>query len=444
MKKILIGLLTLLLSLSLMNDMAFSQEGQSVMHPDQATLQRWINDYETAPKAPIDEQIQLRLTQAAAQGVGTSLSLLNYIQYTPSERNQAWCGDCWAWAATGVMEIALNVNNGIKDRLSVQFLNSCYNSGTGSSYACCGGWLSYVASFYSGKGCAIPWSNTNASFQDGGQYQQCGYSTARTCSTIATTPKYPITSISENTISTQGAAQATAIANIKNVLNQNKGVWFGFFLYDFDVFRTFWNNYGESAIWNPDTACGYTYTSNGGGHAVLIVGYNDDDADPNNHYWLVLNSWGSSALRPNGLFRMKMNINYSCYYVNGGSYYSYYFQTLAMTYNIPKAPTVTTGSATNVTGGTATLNGTVNPNGSSTTYYFQWGTTTSYGNNTSSTSAGSGSSNVSVSANITGAKPNTTYHYRLVGTNSVGPTNGSDMTFKTKSATPWLHLLLGD
>src|SRR5581483_12435251 len=62
-----------------------------------------------------------------------------------------------------------------------------------------------------------------------------------------------------------------------------------------------------------------------------------------------------------------------------------------------RAPTVGTGSATSITGTTATLNGTVNPHGSATTYYFQWGTSSSYGSTTTTTSAGSGSAAVNVS-----------------------------------------------
>jgi subtilisin family serine protease len=107
-------------------------------------------------------------------------------------------------------------------------------------------------------------------------------------------------------------------------------------------------------------------------------------------------------------------------------------------------PTVTTGSSTNVTPTAATLNGTVNPNGLSTTYYFQWGTTASYGNSTSSQSAGSGTSPIVVSANLSSLTMSSIYHYRLVGTNSSGTIYGSDMTFTTLGppgsaslVTPW-------
>jgi hypothetical protein len=46
------------------------------------------------------------------------------------------------------------------------------------------------------------------------------------------------------------------------------------------------------------------------------------------------------------------------------------------------APIAVTGSATNVTTTSATLNGTVDPNGRATTWYFEYGTSTSYGSKT--------------------------------------------------------------
>ena len=92
---------------------------------------------------------------------------------------------------------------------------------------------------------------------------------------------------------------------------------------------------------------------------------------------------------------------------------------------------VTTGAATDVAQTSATLNGTVNPNGESTNYYFEYGTDTSYGSTTESTSAGSGTTNVSVSVEITGLTSGTTYHFRLVATNSSGTTYGIDVTFVT-------------
>jgi hypothetical protein len=93
-------------------------------------------------------------------------------------------------------------------------------------------------------------------------------------------------------------------------------------------------------------------------------------------------------------------------------------------------PTVVTQAATGITtSGNATLNGTVNPNNGSTTTYFQWGTTVAYGNVTPTVSAGSGTSAVAESASLTGLAGGTTYHFRIVATNSAGTVYGADFAF---------------
>jgi phosphodiesterase/alkaline phosphatase D-like protein len=99
-------------------------------------------------------------------------------------------------------------------------------------------------------------------------------------------------------------------------------------------------------------------------------------------------------------------------------------------------PSAATGAASGVTATSATVSGTVNPNGQDTHYYFEFGTSTAYGAKTSSTDAGSGTSNVSVSAAIGGLSPNTTYHYRLVATSLLGTADGADKTFTTSALPP--------
>jgi hypothetical protein len=94
-------------------------------------------------------------------------------------------------------------------------------------------------------------------------------------------------------------------------------------------------------------------------------------------------------------------------------------------------PAVSTGAAIAITSTSATLDGTVNPEGEATSYYFQYGTTTSYGSQTATASAGAASANVNVSAPLASLAPNTTYHYRLVATNPSGTTLGSDVSFRT-------------
>jgi hypothetical protein len=334
----------------------------SIMRPDRETRLRWLKDFEMAPKAQIDKGIRMQLLQARTVGFGTSMNLLSHLDYIPGERNQGSCGNCWVWAATGILEIAHSVQDNVRDRLSIQFLNSCKTD----SYACCGGNLSWYTSWYAGQERAVPWSNTNGSYFDGSS--GCSSQPAVSCGSISISPDYAITSIQEQVIPTTGGTitQDTAINNIKNILNQNKAVWFGFNLAnqtDWNDFFNFWGNQTEDAVWNPDPYCGHTWDDySGGGHAVLIVGYNDEAAEP---YWIVLNSWGTSGgNRPNGLFRMRMQMNYNCTLNDPpyGSFYSREFATINVNFSSSQPPLlfdasgwVTTSSGTGISGVTMTF-----------------------------------------------------------------------------------------
>jgi NHL repeat-containing protein len=102
----------------------------------------------------------------------------------------------------------------------------------------------------------------------------------------------------------------------------------------------------------------------------------------------------------------------------------------------PAPPDISGVGAREITDISAVLGGRVDPNHSQTTYQFEYGTDTSYGNATPVDSAGSGASSVAVSKQITGLRPNTTYHFRLVATNPVGETEGDDNTFTTAANPP--------
>lgn len=79
----------------------------------------------------------------------------------------------------------------------------------------------------------------------------------------------------------------------------------------------------------------------------------------------------------------------------------------------------------------AFLLGGVYPNGQPTTYYWQYGPSTTYGFRTRGFSAGAGTAAVAASAHLVRLDPGTRYHYRLVATNAAGTEYGYDSSFVT-------------
>ncbi len=104
---------------------------------------------------------------------------------------------------------------------------------------------------------------------------------------------------------------------------------------------------------------------------------------------------------------------------------------------IPPAPIDAT-YATSVTSGEATLHTEINPVGHATTYYFQYGTTSCAQTPASCTAVpavpaevGSGEADVAESAQLQSLLPSTTYHYRVIDSNSLGTTEGREHSFTT-------------
>ncbi len=81
----------------------------------------------------------------------------------------------------------------------------------------------------------------------------------------------------------------------------------------------------------------------------------------------------------------------------------------------------------------ANLAGGVYPNGLDTTWWVQYGTSTTYGQETAHTGIASGTAPVAVAGSLSHLNPGTTYHYRLVASNADGTTYGYDYTFTTGS-----------
>ncbi len=89
-------------------------------------------------------------------------------------------------------------------------------------------------------------------------------------------------------------------------------------------------------------------------------------------------------------------------------------------------PTINGVSASNVTFSSVVLSGNINPQGQATNYYFQYGTTSGYGAQTPLAPAGNGTILIRISQLVSGLQSATTYHFRLVATNSAGTTTGID------------------
>ena len=112
------------------------------------------------------------------------------------------------------------------------------------------------------------------------------------------------------------------------------------------------------------------------------------------------------------------------------------FQTPAV------GPLVRAWAAGPVASTSADVNAQVNPRGSATVYWFEWGTSDCSANPCASipaehdASAGSGQSYVYLLRHLTGLAPSTTYHFRVVARNASGTVAGDDQQFTTAAAEP--------
>jgi hypothetical protein len=97
----------------------------------------------------------------------------------------------------------------------------------------------------------------------------------------------------------------------------------------------------------------------------------------------------------------------------------------------PGPPLASTGNVNHVRGTSATLNGSVQPHGLATSYFFQYGTTVAYGSQTTPEALPAGFTPVPVAQTVTGLRLGE--HYRIVATNADGTAFGHDRTYGAKS-----------
>ena len=100
------------------------------------------------------------------------------------------------------------------------------------------------------------------------------------------------------------------------------------------------------------------------------------------------------------------------------------------------APSVTTGQVISVLPTSATVAGTVNPHGSSTKWYFEFGLSTnaSFGSTSAIGTLSATADDDAVTATLSGLSPAASYHYRLVATSDGGTSYGGSGIFNTSAA----------
>jgi len=102
------------------------------------------------------------------------------------------------------------------------------------------------------------------------------------------------------------------------------------------------------------------------------------------------------------------------------------------------APTVQTRNTSYIFPNSALVMGSVNPNGSVTNSWFEWGSSTSLGNSSIQQPVGSGNSSLETSYGFSGLQPSTTYYYRTAAQNAYGVERGTILSFNTLQSTTYV------
>ena len=252
---------------------ASQAELNSVWNGIQQNKARWVagdNEISRLPETEKQRRLGLKLHAVkvpksqlltASPPTGATLPvILDYRSYngmndvTPV-KNQGSCGDCWAFATTAALESQVLMKTSISTNEAEQLLVSC--SGAGN---CSGGYIDKASSFIESTGLppetCFPYTGTNSA-----------------CS-AASCPNWQ-----SDTYKITGWQWVTTtsptVAAIKNAL-----LAYGPLVTTMNVYADFF--YYTSGV--------YSYTSGAyeGGHAIEIIGWNDDD-----QAFIVKNSWGT-------------------------------------------------------------------------------------------------------------------------------------------------------
>ena len=199
---------------------------------------------------------------------------------------------------------------------------------------------------------------------------------------------------SSKTLAAVNVSRTTA--NLRGEVNPNKAA------------TTYWFEYGTSANLGDTTS----FTSAGNGSATVSA------------------SATITNLQPATTYHYRVNAQNQFGTVNGATV------TFKTSGPAAAAPSAATRTAINVATTSATLRGTVNPQGLETSYWFEYSTDSLLGSlllkTTPQRSAGAGTTARSVEANVAELSSKTTYYVRIVARNSQGTVRGDKLSFKTK------------
>ena len=276
----------------LMGSHSFAADLETVRHAIKEKGAHWVAAESEFAKLPLQEKKArlglIKPSQTGAEKVLASQAPLtgltngfdwttggrfgNGINYVTPVRNQGSCGSCWAFATTSALEsyTLINTNdshcNISSCDLSEQVLVSCGSSGHNDAGSCSGGYIGYASDYIRDTGLPVescyPYTAANG---------KCSNS----CATWNTST-YRIGAWD------YVAMTAPTAVTIKNALYN-----YGPLATTMDVYEDFYDFYNSGV---------YSYVSGSyvGGHAILIVGYQDNSGYPGGGYFRVKNSWGAN------------------------------------------------------------------------------------------------------------------------------------------------------
>lgn len=208
-----------------------------------------------------DAELLDETTYTAALPTSFDWRDVNGTSYVTSVKRQR-CGDCWAFAAIGALEARQAIDGTSNEDLSEQLLvSSCCDTGS-----CSGGYIVSTSRFLRDSGSP-----------DEGCYPYQGRDSS--CDQACSNWREVARKVSSYTRVSQTVAALKSALYTRGPINVGMMVYSDFSSYNSGIYE-------------------YAYGQQEGGHAVLIVGYDDDQ-----QCFIVKNSWGTDW-GENGFFRI--------------------------------------------------------------------------------------------------------------------------------------------